>query len=619
MKSLKLLALTCLLPLCTFAQMDLYEVLKIKSKRRHSTAQTQTLDRTFAHNETLYFTVLSRDEDTTRLYGFNTLSGIHALLLTVPVNTTNSHSFMTVGNKAFYVCNHGSPLKMDVLELSGLSAPKSYRPSSNLTFSPYRYAAGERNVFYFGTNGGRKGTFSFNVQSKKFERLTGIYPGFLQTLGDSCIMATWTFPNQDLLIGTDSTNLVSVVKPPNMNTLAPGISTKNEAYFVHTSISIDNIYKITKGKPGVEWVTKVDGFVSMFGTEGRLCMEVWDDQNSSRSYGLVRDPYKAAYSKEYNNTVILPIDVGSNHVAGIKIYDDWDYAALFMTNGRTGTSSSITLDTIYPDLTYYAKGAIGHQDHYYFVGQVKGKRTKGYFLCQADTNKNIKTVSSPLTSIGYKNVSNLISIGGSIYLFNGTNNDIILRKFTDKAIRIQFNGFNDLNENGSRDAGEPIMRDFKARLKNHTVDWQSNAEGEILFPFTAGDYEFGIKTSSYWKLTSDETIKVFADQFETKDEITFDIGFAKTKSVTEVEGVVSNSRARCGQTTWLRPKIINKGTENVNGLIQLSIPKALLVDSFDIEPDSSRNNTYFWNFTEMTPSDYRMVRAFCLAGKCGNR
>lgn len=608
MKSLKLLILTWLLPFCALAQLDMYEVLKIKSNRRHSSVQTQTLDRTFTHNETLYFTVLSRDKDTTRLYGFNTQSDQHALLVTIPQNTTFNHSFIAVGNKAFYVCNHGSPSKIDVLELSDLNAPTSHRPIGNLTFSKARYAVGEREVFYFGTYGGRKGTYLFNSKSKKFQRISEKYPGLLQTLGDSCLMTKLI--STDLFIGTDSANLVLVDKPA-MSAVVPGITTKNAAYFVHNTTGMDHVYKITKGKTGVEWVTKADGYTSMHGTEGRLYMKVWDDRFGRFTYGLVRDPYKAVFSEDNTITVIPPTDVASNHVAAITI-DDWGDGALFMMDGRTGTSSSTALDTVYPD-PRFAQGAVGHQDHHYFVGRVASKRNganRGYFLCQVDTNKNLKMVSSPLTSMSYDNVSSLISVGGSIYLFNGTNNDIILRKFIDKAVRIQFNGFNDLNENGSRDIGEPIMRNFKARLKNHTADYQSDAKGEVLFPFTAGDYEFDVKTSTYWKITTESTVIVSADMFENKDEITFDVGFAKTKSVTEVEGVVSNARARCGRDTWLRPKIINSGTENINGSIKLSIPTALVVDSFDIEPDSSNNNVYYWSFTEITPSDYRMVKAF---------
>ncbi|MGB0429433.1 MAG: T9SS type A sorting domain-containing protein [Bacteroidia bacterium] len=159
--------------------------------------------------------------------------------------------------------------------------------------------------------------------------------------------------------------------------------------------------------------------------------------------------------------------------------------------------------------------------------------------------------------------------------------------------------FNDLNGNAIKDSNEYYF-------SNTVVQIDSNKQ--ILGPFDPVPFNARLKTvklvgNKNWEPTTDSV-------FTNSPDTSFAFGLKASQKATNVDGNLALINTRCGFKGLTRLKAINIGNNNISGSMHADFDSLFTIDSFNLKPDSSFNNEFWWYINNIKPGKHSKVIAY---------
>ena len=170
--------------------------------------------------------------------------------------------------------------------------------------------------------------------------------------------------------------------------------------------------------------------------------------------------------------------------------------------------------------------------------------------------------------------------------------------------RMKFFVFYDINENGSRDANEPLYLNAGVEvMPSGDLSIQTGDIGGTVF-LPVGQHIVGYdgNLTPDWELTTTPT-SFNLDIVSPAQTDTIIFGIKPTSNISDVITYFTGPPARCSETVNLKVHTKNLGTTIVEGTLWVDVDSILSIPTFGVEPDTTvLPNRFGWHFTNLFPS-----------------
>lgn len=168
--------------------------------------------------------------------------------------------------------------------------------------------------------------------------------------------------------------------------------------------------------------------------------------------------------------------------------------------------------------------------------------------------------------------------------------------------------FLDDNANGVLDSEERILSNSGVQL----IDLQTESVHEldndgIYLPKYAGHYKLQPKAPPLYKITTENEVQLHINR-ENADTL-IHVGIKSVKDTVNAELFLNRRSFRCGFPGTVKNTMANTGTTNFSGVVSVKYHSAISIKSFDIQPDSSKESTYYWTIANLKPYEKWSVKA----------
>ncbi len=182
------------------------------------------------------------------------------------------------------------------------------------------------------------------------------------------------------------------------------------------------------------------------------------------------------------------------------------------------------------------------------------------------------------------------------------NEDEVLNECSGLA-RIYYSFFYDINENGFKENGEPLLSTPSAFIEpnNWTVFGNPNTLAVKYLPL--GEYIISVNQNGapLWQTTTvPDSYTILLDEQNTSDSIQF--GFYPLTQISDLESACINEQPRCNNWVSFYAMVINKGTTTANGTLWFTADDNISNVEFVQQPDTlAIPNRYGWFFSDAFP------------------
>ncbi len=221
---------------------------------------------------------------------------------------------------------------------------------------------------------------------------------------------------------------------------------------------------------------------------------------------------------------------------------------------------------------------------------------------------NVTGGSAPY-SYNWSNGSTSSSITGllpGIYYLYTTNSDgctsidtVYIGVGNNGFYALQGNVYYDLNNNGSKDVGEPGLSNQSVNLLQGPVTAITNSQGDYAFVVGPGTYDVAYNSIPAWILTSSPA--TYNSTITTASITGLDFGLYPDSTYLSATTTFHSGFPRCFWTVPYYLTIYNSGFTTLSGLFTFTHDPALTYVSSTVPPSGSAANVYTYQFNNLAP------------------
>jgi uncharacterized repeat protein (TIGR01451 family) len=190
----------------------------------------------------------------------------------------------------------------------------------------------------------------------------------------------------------------------------------------------------------------------------------------------------------------------------------------------------------------------------------------------------------------------IVAFGAGQALFQYNNQN----QFDNPSMQILGTTFWDLNENGTQDAGEPLVEDVKIQVTSDEFSLQSQHGGNFQLNLPPDTYSLTYLAKPCWTLTTDSVSYTIDSNSPMGTDYVF--GFSSTETNTDAASTIMTGITRCNTQIPAWITIENTACKILEtGSYRLILSPLTTFENATPYPDEISGDTLWWNLPVIDP------------------
>jgi uncharacterized repeat protein (TIGR01451 family) len=177
----------------------------------------------------------------------------------------------------------------------------------------------------------------------------------------------------------------------------------------------------------------------------------------------------------------------------------------------------------------------------------------------------------------------------------------------NSGLHCQF--FEDLNGNGMQDNGELPLTGIYHCIDSLSCQY-SDYQGKSIFNLENGQYTLSVHEDLYSVSSPMSQLQnIIVNNLDTL-ATSVKIGLTPLDNIADASSHLTLGKMVAGESSFLSISIVNNGTDTLDGQLEFSYDNSLNNAVFSLTPDSIQNQTAYWTFTNLLPTEKRHIHYF---------